>query len=215
VYRSDESPVATTGTPLNATPVTEPAFVDDDVVAGATYHYVVIALADGLPNSASSNEASITVPSAAVAPTAPANVTATADADSINVAWAAVEGATGYKVFRGAAPQVDTTGSPLSGAAPVTGSSFDDATAVVGLTYYYVVVALGEGNTASKSPWTTSGLLFRVTVWRRGGLLCTSSGTRWVVSLWRRVVSRSWIWRTRRGSRRRPVWAVPTGLRGI
>ncbi len=45
VYRSESTPVSTTGEPLNgATPVADASFVDTTVANGTTYHYVVTAV---------------------------------------------------------------------------------------------------------------------------------------------------------------------------
>jgi archaellum component FlaF (FlaF/FlaG flagellin family) len=51
-------------TPLNSTPVSGTTYKDESVTAGATYYYVVRAIAaDGVTESADSNEASATVSS--------------------------------------------------------------------------------------------------------------------------------------------------------
>jgi fibronectin type 3 domain-containing protein len=143
VYRADASPVPTDGAPLNAEPLTTTEFVDDTVVPGHTYHYTVTALADGLPASAPATEASVTTPSEATAPTAPVGVTATPGEADIALAWDAVDGALGYQVYRGATSDVATTGTALSGETALTTTSFLDTTAVPGLEYFYVVVAIG------------------------------------------------------------------------
>jgi fibronectin type 3 domain-containing protein len=50
-------------TPLKATPIVGTTFTDENVTAGATYYYVITAVAsDDATQSASSNEASVTVP---------------------------------------------------------------------------------------------------------------------------------------------------------
>jgi len=50
-------------TALNSTPVNGTAYTDANVTSGATYYYVVTAIAsDGVTQSADSNEASATVP---------------------------------------------------------------------------------------------------------------------------------------------------------
>ncbi|WP_162564279.1 MULTISPECIES: PA14 domain-containing protein [Microbacterium] len=149
IYRSDVSPVDTSGAPLNGSPLSETSFTDDSLVPGATYYYAVVAHADGLPVSDASNEVKVDVPAEPVVPTAPTNVSATADADSIVVAWDAVPGATGYKVYRGANPAVEPTGTPSSGVSPLVALSFDDESAVAGMTYFYVVVAVGAGGVES------------------------------------------------------------------
>ncbi|PZU35976.1 MAG: hypothetical protein DI573_14575, partial [Microbacterium sp.] len=151
VYRADASPVPTDGAPLNAAPLATTEFVDDTVVPGHTYHYTVTALADGVPASAPATEASVTTPSEATAPPAPVGVTATPGETGIAIAWDAVEGALGYKVYRGAASDVATTGTALSGETALTATSFVDATAVPGLEYFYVVVAIGAEELVSEA----------------------------------------------------------------
>jgi chitinase len=50
-------------TPLNSSPINGTTYADANVTAGATYYYVVTAVAaDGVTQSADSNEASATVP---------------------------------------------------------------------------------------------------------------------------------------------------------
>jgi hypothetical protein len=50
-------------TPLNSTPINGTSYVDENVTAGGTYYYVVTAIAaDGVTQSANSNEATATVP---------------------------------------------------------------------------------------------------------------------------------------------------------
>jgi hypothetical protein len=51
-------------TPLNSTLISDTTYMDEQVAAGATYYYVVTAVAsDGVTQSANSNEAEATVPS--------------------------------------------------------------------------------------------------------------------------------------------------------
>jgi hypothetical protein len=50
-------------TPLNSTPINDTTYVDEDVMPGETYYYVVTAVAaEGVIQSAISNEAAATVP---------------------------------------------------------------------------------------------------------------------------------------------------------
>ena len=57
------SPGGEGSTPLNSTPVSGTSYVDQSVSAGATYYYVITAVAEnGVTQSAPSNEASATVP---------------------------------------------------------------------------------------------------------------------------------------------------------
>ncbi|MFC8682673.1 hypothetical protein ACFT30_14240, partial [Microbacterium ureisolvens] len=148
IFRSDVSPVDTSGTALNSSPVKDPSFADDEVVAGASYYYVVVAVADG-PPSVPSNEVKVDVPAAPSSVEPPANVAANAGEDRILVTWESVQGASGYKVYRGSSASVEASGVPVSGSSAISGLSFEDLTAVPGLTYYYVVVAIGAGGATS------------------------------------------------------------------
>ncbi|MGO4692097.1 PA14 domain-containing protein [Glaciibacter sp. 2TAF33] len=67
---------------------------------------------------------------------------------TVDLAWQGVGGAIGYNVFRGTTADVDTTGSALN-TAPLTTTAYTDTSATAGTTYYYVVVALGNGSPAS------------------------------------------------------------------
>jgi titin len=63
VYRGT-TPGGESSVPLNSTPVNATSYTDANVTAGSAYYYVVTAVAaDGSTQSASSNEASATVPS--------------------------------------------------------------------------------------------------------------------------------------------------------
>ena len=63
VYRGTNSG-GESSTPLNSTPTNGTTFTDENVTAGATYYYVVTAIASGgVTASAASNEAAATVPS--------------------------------------------------------------------------------------------------------------------------------------------------------
>jgi hypothetical protein len=62
IYRGTTSH-GESSTPLNSTPINDTSYTDENVVAGGTYFYVVRALgADGVTQSANSNEAAATVP---------------------------------------------------------------------------------------------------------------------------------------------------------
>ena len=69
-------------------------------------------------------------------PDAPSGVTAIALDGKVSLAWPAVTGASGYRVYRGTSATSTTTlvGSP-------TGASFVDTTAANGTTYFYAVSA--------------------------------------------------------------------------
>lgn len=77
-------------------------------------------------------------------PSAPTGLTATADADSIDLAWTAPSGVTGgYNVYRRISSGSFNYGAPLNGGTPVSGNAYSDTTATPGTTYAYVVRARG------------------------------------------------------------------------
>jgi titin len=57
------TPGGESSTPLNSTLISDTTYMDEQVAAGATYYYVVTAVAsDGVTQSGNSNEAEATVP---------------------------------------------------------------------------------------------------------------------------------------------------------
>ncbi|WP_159449261.1 PA14 domain-containing protein [Demequina sp. NBRC 110051] len=148
VFRSETTPVAL-DSPLNGEAVTGTTYTDSTVEPGVTYYYTVVAESTTAPTSGAAPEQSVEIPAEAVAPAAPENVTATADADSILVEWDAVADAEGYQVFRGTSSEVSTDVTPLSGESAIIELEFDDTTAVPGTEYFYVVIAVGEDDLTS------------------------------------------------------------------
>jgi fibronectin type 3 domain-containing protein len=62
VYRGTTSG-GESSTSLNSTPISGTSYTDENVTAGETYYYVVTAVAaDGVTQSANSNQAAATVP---------------------------------------------------------------------------------------------------------------------------------------------------------
>ncbi|MET4639857.1 fibronectin type 3 domain-containing protein, partial [Mycetocola sp. 2940] len=74
---------------------------------------------------------------------APTDLAAVLADGDVDLSWQAVDGATGYNVFRGSSADVNASGTPVN-AEPLTAPSFTDSTVEAGSTYYYVVVALGN-----------------------------------------------------------------------
>ncbi len=90
----------------------------------------------------------------ATAPTAPKGVTGIALDGSVGLAWQPVTGADHYMVYRGTTPTAVTT--PVTPAGGVTSTSFTDATAENGTSYYYAVHAATLGLESGDSLLTQS-----------------------------------------------------------
>ena len=124
-------------------------FSDTTVSNGTTYHYLVQALAGTKHVESASVEA---VPVAA-----PTSVTATGGPTGVTLGWslASTAGETGIAVYRSTTTPVALTGPLATLAAGVT--TYTDASAAVGTTYYYVVSAQSaaghaEGGSGAATP---------------------------------------------------------------
>jgi len=146
-----------------AGPTTSVEFAHTGVVPGASYYYRVAA-STGVLEGPLSGEVQVTIPAPEPAPATPVGVSAAWDsANGWNlVSWDAVSGATGYSVYWGTAPGVDSTSNVL----PMTTTpEFGHSGLAPGSTYHYRVAAMGPGGTsglsaevASNVPVTTSSL---------------------------------------------------------
>ena len=116
---------------------------------GVPYFYVVRAL-NGTVESADSNEATATLPLLA-----PTGLTATANGSTqIDLAWNAVSGATSYTVLRA----TSAGGTYAEFASGLTTTSTSDATASIGVPYYYVVKAVNGAVESEDSNEATATL---------------------------------------------------------
>ena len=80
--------------------------------------------------------------------TGASDLVATPSNASVSLTWSAVPGATAYNVYRSTTSgQWGTT--PLTGSSPVSSTSYTDATAANGTTYYYVVTANKAGTSGN------------------------------------------------------------------
>ncbi|WP_454085363.1 PA14 domain-containing protein [Georgenia sp. Marseille-Q6866] len=144
VYRSEDEGTLTEGEPLAE--VTEPTYLDEDVTAGTTYVYGVVAMNDAGESDVATVE--VAVPEQAPeAPAAPGGVAATVRTDgAIELRWDAAERAEGYNVYRGIGAPATTADQPINGTTPVTGLALVDQDVQPGTTYHYLVVAVGDGS---------------------------------------------------------------------
>ncbi len=112
----------------------EDNYVDHDVEVGKTYYYRVYAYAgDVSVRSASTGAGSIVA-----WPAAPKIESIMCNADgSVTFSWGAVEGATGYKLWR----KLPNTSSWTTLVVETTDLSYTDTTAEAGVTYVYAVQA--------------------------------------------------------------------------
>ncbi len=128
---------------------TSASYADSTVVAGTKYIYRVRAYAGGVWSDYSSN---VQVTAVAEAPAAP-SISATAAAGKVTVKWAAVTGATKYRVFRQTKSGSTWTTQEALGYSTTT--SYDDTTVVAGTQYRYRVRAYGAGGWSGYSNFAT------------------------------------------------------------
>jgi len=149
VYRSTNA--GTQGPKIGSSSTTQ--YVDAAVSNGSTYYYTVTAdnAAGEGPASAQSPAVTPTVP--VTAPAAPTGLNAVAGNGQVSLSWTAVAGATSYNVYRSTSSA--SQGAKIGSSAT---TSYNDATAANGSTYYYVVTAsnaVGEGTASAASPGIT------------------------------------------------------------
>lgn len=132
-------PYTLVGSPNAAT------FTDTGLVNGLSYFYVVAAVNAG---GAGANSAEVLVQplDPVEVPVVPTAVTAVAGNAQVNVGWSAVAGASSYQVKRST-----TNGGPYAVLASSVNASFVDGGVTNGVTYYYVVAAVGAAGTSANS----------------------------------------------------------------
>lgn len=143
-YGTSPGVTKTTGTKVSST--ASPKIITG-LLNGTTY-YVVVTAVNAVGESAVSAERSAT-PSAAVQPPAPPKgASATPGDTKVTVTWTAVDGATSYNVYYATSPGVKkTTGTKVAGAtSPAVVSALTN-----GVTYYFVVTAVGPGGESAES----------------------------------------------------------------
>jgi fibronectin type 3 domain-containing protein len=114
-------PYTTMGTP------TPPAYTDPGLTNGVAYFYVVsgVNVAGEGPNSAETSN---------LASAPPANLAAVSSNNNVALTWNASPGVASYKLKR-----ATVSGGPYTTLSSPVGTNANDATAVNGTTYYYVV----------------------------------------------------------------------------
>lgn len=114
-------------------------------ITGVSSPYTVTGLSNGVPHfiqvsAVNAENGRFDAPEVSVTPigppSAPANLSAAASPNQIDLSWDAVTGATSYKIFRGT-----SSGSYTQIATGVATNSYVDGGAVNGTAYYYVVRA--------------------------------------------------------------------------
>ncbi len=148
----------TEGPPLNAEPLAGTTYEDARLAFGVERCYLVRAAtvsAGASLESAAAGPICIT-PHDVFPPPAPANLTAVAGEGAVSLIWDAVEAPdlAGYLVLRAEAP--DATLLPLDKlvplfAAPITDTTYKDATTVAGTRYVYAVVAVDKAAPPNRS----------------------------------------------------------------
>lgn len=123
-----------------ASGVTATSYSDTGLSGGTTYYYVVSAV-NGGGESANSTEATT-----ATIPAAPTGLSATAGNSQVALSWSTSTGAASYNVKR-----ATVSGGPYTTLTNATTTSYTDATAVNGTTYYYVVSALNSSGESANS----------------------------------------------------------------
>jgi hypothetical protein len=156
IYRRAGSGSYDFTSPLNgATPHAGTNYTDPGagLTGGTTYRYVVRAVA-GSPavESTSSGERSATAIARPAAPGGSLAATAAAGGN-VNVSWSAVTGVAGYNVYRRTSAGSYDFSAPLNGATPFSGTTYLDASATNGTTYFYTVrsVIIGAGSAQVES----------------------------------------------------------------
>ncbi|MCF7732534.1 MAG: cadherin-like domain-containing protein, partial [Akkermansiaceae bacterium] len=119
-------------------------FLDAPAVNGTTWYYVISAV-DAYGEGTPSTEVSAT-PQELLAPAAPAGLAATPGDAQVALTWDAAPGATSYNVKRATSPG----GSYRLIASPAT-TSYQDASVLNGMTWYYVVSAVNSAGESADS----------------------------------------------------------------
>ncbi len=165
-------PYTLIGNPVSAT------FTDTGLVNGLSYFYVVAAVNAG-GTSAFSLEMVVQPLDPAQVPVVPTDVVASADNAQVSLRWAGVAGATSYQVKRST-----ISGGPYTLLAPASGASFLDGGLTNGVTYYYVVAAVGPAGTSANSAQVSASPVAVVQIPLAPSGLVVSAGNAQATLVW-------------------------------
>lgn len=149
IYRSTNAGLP--GSKIGSSSTTE--YIDAAVVNGTAYFYQVTADNAAGEGAASAQSPGVTPAVPVATPAAPTGVSAVAGNGQVTVNWTAVTGATSYNVYRST-----SAGSLGSKVGSISTTTYNDATAANGTTYYYAVTgsnAAGEGPASEPSAGAT------------------------------------------------------------
>ncbi len=132
----------------------------DAGLAGSTSYYYVVSAVNGGGESGDSAPASATTP-APTLPTTPTNLIALPGHNQVVLGWATLREATSYFVKR-----ATVNGGPYNIIANPTTANYTDATAVNGLTYYYVVSATNSVGESANSVQVTAAPIAMFAHWK-------------------------------------------------
>jgi hypothetical protein len=158
VYRSTSPAGPFNTSPSGGTGLTSPSFVDSTAVNGTTYYYEVTAVdASGGGTTSANSQPVAATPAAVPATTAHVYADVVAGGGGVNVTWTPVLSATTFNVLRA----TSLAGTYTQIATGLSGTSYLDASGVVG--DYYEVVSVGPGGSSpASSPVVSIPLLLNV-----------------------------------------------------
>jgi hypothetical protein len=145
------------GRKVNDAPIGDITFTDTSLAPGTSFNYAVAAVgSDGREGARSATITASTTGTAPVVPTPTGLRIDTVGQGSVALSWTAAAGVAGYDILRGTAP-----GGPYApvNQAPVSATTFADATVTPATTYFYVVrsvSASGATSTASNEVSATT-----------------------------------------------------------
>jgi len=131
-------------------PANTVAFTDVGLIPGTTYNYRVHAY----NSSGNSPAAEISTTTRTLVPAVPADVSATPLTSAIVLSWNPSIGATDYVVERSMNPA-----GPFSGLGTAQITQWTDSAVIEGTTYYYRIIARGNGTSSAPSAIVSASLL--------------------------------------------------------